>query len=93
MACECGMAATPPAPPADEAAATCVEADADELVDVADAGDVVPEAVVGVPKLLFAWCITRGEGIGDSAGVQSSDMEVANRLHSSQEKSIIVENK
>ena len=62
-----------------------MEADADELVDVADAGDVVPEVVVRVHKLLFVWCVTRGDGIGDSAGVQSSDREAANRLHSSKQ--------
>lgn len=62
-----------------------MEVDAEELVDVAgDVGDEAPDAmVVEGPKLMFGFggCSTRGDGCGDSTGVQSTDIDVdANRL-------------
>lgn len=62
-----------------------MEVDAEELVDVAgDVGDEAPDAMAAEgPKLMFGFggCSTRGDGCGDSTGVQSTDMDVdANRL-------------
>lgn len=76
-ACECVMMPPPAAVPTEGTAATCVEVDAEELEDAAiEVGEVVPE-VVAVPELLHIGCIARGDGCGDSAGVQSSDMDTA----------------